>query len=134
MALVRLASPSIPSRCPRRDGENDRDRARSCPPELDLRTGLELEFDYGVTRYTSFSLPALVQRQDPVEGGGDTRYYARLEPTLGFLVAPHLRLETAYRFRWQTFDDDGGDDSDDATSHAVFVSLAYELPSLYTSR
>jgi hypothetical protein len=102
--------------------------------ELDLRTGLELEFEYGITRRTSFSLPALVQRQDPVEGGGDTRYYARLEPTLGFLVAPHLRLETAYRVRWQTFDDGGGDNSDDATSHAVFVSLAFELPSLYTSR
>lgn len=99
--------------------------------ELDLRTGVEIEFDYGLTRFTSFSLPALVQRQDPVEGDGDTRYYARVEPTLGFVLAPRLRLETAYRFRWQTFDDD---DSDDGTSHAVLVSLAYELPSLYTSR
>jgi hypothetical protein len=99
--------------------------------QLELRTGLEVEFEYGLTRFTSFSLPALVQRQDPVEGDGDTRYYARVEPTLGFLLAPQLRLETAYRFRWQTFD---GGDSDDATSHAVFISLTYDLPSLYTSR
>jgi hypothetical protein len=99
--------------------------------ELNLRTGISLGFDYAVTRYTSFSLPALIQRQEPVEGVTDTRYFARVQPTLGYQLLPQLRFETSYRFRWESFDDD---DIEDATSNAVFLTVRYDLPSLLTSR
>ena len=98
--------------------------------ELDVRTGIQGEVDYAITRRTSFRLPALVQRQEPIEGDGATRHFASVQPTLGVELVRRLRLETSYRFRWQNFSDGGGD----ATSHAVFVGLTYDLPSLVTSR
>jgi hypothetical protein len=103
----------------------------SATGELNLRTGITVGFDYALTRYTLFSLPALIQRQEPVEGVTDTRYFARVQPTLGYQVLPQLRFETSYRFRWESFDDG---DIDDATSNAIFLNLRYDLPSLLTSR
>jgi hypothetical protein len=66
-----------------------------------------------------------------VEGVTDTRYFARVQPTLGYQFLPQLRFETSYRFRWESFDDD---DIEDATSNAVFLTVRYDLPSLLTSR
>jgi hypothetical protein len=98
--------------------------------ELNARTGIEVEFDHQLTRLTTFSLPALIQRQEAIGGSDqDTRNFARIQPTLSHRILPNLRLDASYRFRAEAVESE-----DDAFSHAVFVSLSYDLPGLSGSR
>jgi hypothetical protein len=96
--------------------------------ELVLRTGLQLTFDYEVTRYTSFSLPIAADREDPVGGDSDVGYFARVEPRLSFKITPQASIGTSYRFRYLD------EEEESATSHAIVLDFGYDFPSFLTSR
>lgn len=94
---------------------------------LVIRTGLQLSFDYQLTRYTGFSLPVNASREDPVSGDEDVGYFAQLQPGFSFQITPRARIGSSYRFRY--LDEDGS-----ATSHAIVIDFSYQFPSFLTSR
>jgi opacity protein-like surface antigen len=90
-------------------------------------TRAALIFRHRLSPRLSADVGALAQRQRRLQDTGDDRDFLQASAGLGYALTE--RLELGLRYRWRHEREDDGD----ATSNAVFVTLAYRFPEQRTS-
>lgn len=94
-------------------------------PQHKFRAGVD--YSHQFTRAVTFDLRTAAIVQESVdESVSDERTYFEISPGVSWRLPSDLLLSAKYRFRQQEFEEV----DDAATSHAIFVTLTYNVPSL----